>query len=77
MARLTYCRLDKLLGLGFFADREAGLAYVAELEALHREPGRGDLAWRLGIDEDVMDQDVRQLETRRWLERLVLPAMGG
>ncbi len=75
MARLTFCRLDKLTGMGFFCDREAGLAYVQELEALHQDPKRKDLAWRLGVDEDVMDEDIRQLETRRWIERLVLPSM--
>ena len=75
MARLIFCRLDKLTGMGFFSDREAGLGYVRELEALHQDPKRKDLAWRLGVDEDVMDEDIRQLETWRWIERLVLPSM--
>ncbi len=75
LARLTFCRVDRLTGLGFFANREAGLEYVNRLEALHQDPSRGDLAWQLGVDADVMDADVRLVEVRNWIEQLVLPQM--
>jgi len=75
MARLTWCRIDKLTGLGFFADRQAGEDHVALLEALHEDPTRKDIAWKLGIDEDVMDEGIRQTEVRNWLKHLVLPTM--
>lgn len=75
LARLTFCRVDRLVGLGFFADRQAGLDYVERLEALHRDPARADLAWMLGIDHDVTNEDVRCVEVRNWIERLVLPSM--
>lgn len=75
LARLTWCRLDRLVKLGFFRDRAAGEAYVALLEALHQDPSRKDIAWLLGIDEDVMSEDVRLAEVRNWIERLVIPAM--
>jgi GMP synthase (glutamine-hydrolysing) len=29
----------------------------------------------LGIDEDVMNEDIRQAEVRNWIEQLVLPNM--
>ena len=74
MARLTWCRLDKLIGFGLFADREAGERHVGLLEALHQDPSRKDIAWMLGIDADVMDADVRRIEVRNWIERLVLPS---
>ncbi len=45
------------------------------LEDLHRDPARRDIAWLLGIDDDVMNEDVRRLEVRNWVRRLVLPAM--
>jgi GMP synthase (glutamine-hydrolysing) len=32
LARLTFCRIDKFVDLGFFADRAAGLEYVAPLK---------------------------------------------
>ena len=75
LARLTYCRIDKLVGMGFFQDREAAQDYVAKLEALHQDPNRGDLAWLLGLDGDVMNEDIRLLEVRNWIEQLVLPNM--
>ena len=70
-----YCRIDKLVAGGFFADRAAALDYVAKLETLHAHPERKDLAWLLGIDADILDQEVRQTEVKNWIERLVLPHM--
>ncbi|MDX1512424.1 MAG: type 1 glutamine amidotransferase [Gammaproteobacteria bacterium] len=75
LARLTYCRVPKLTALGLFRDESAGYEYVNLLEALHQDPARKDLAWLLGIDADVMNEDVRQTEVRNWIERLVLPGM--
>ncbi len=75
IARLTFCRIEKLKKLGFFKDRQAALDYVDLLETLHEDPGRGDLAWLLGIDDDVMNEDIRVVEVRNWIERLVLPGM--
>jgi GMP synthase (glutamine-hydrolysing) len=75
LARLTYCRIDRLIKLGFFADRDAALRYVDLLEVLHQDPSRKDIAWLLGIDDDVMNEDVRLAEVRNWIERLVIPTM--
>jgi len=75
LARLTFCRIEKLVRMGFFADRDAALDYVGKLEALHQDPSRSDLAWLLGIDGDVMNADVRQMEVRNWIEQLVIPTM--
>ncbi|GIK97232.1 MAG: hypothetical protein BroJett029_14410 [Alphaproteobacteria bacterium] len=74
LARLTWCRIDKLVKLGFFRDRDAAESYVSLLETLHQDPGRRDIAWLLGIDDDVMNEDVRLTEVRNWIEQLVLPA---
>ena len=75
MARLTWCRIDKLMSLGFFKNRQAGEDHVNLLETLHADPARFDLAWRLGIDADILDEDVRRLEVRNWIVKLVLPTM--
>lgn len=75
LARLTFCRIDKLVGMGFFADRAAAEDYVQKLEALHQDPGRKDLGWLLGVDSDVMSEDVRLTEVRNWISQLVLPNM--
>ena len=75
MARLTWCRIDKLLKLGFFKDRDAGENYVRLLETLHKDPERKDLSWILGIDNDVLDQNIRCIEVKNWIENLVIPTM--
>ena len=73
LARLTHARKERLTGMGFFADLDAAQDYVNKLEALHQDPSRRDLAWLLGIDSDIMSEDVRQAEVRNWIEHLVLP----
>lgn len=73
LARLTWCRIEKLVKLGFFRDRDAAERYVNLLETLHQDPSRKDIAWLLGIDEDVTNEDVRLTEVRNWIEQLVLP----
>ncbi len=75
MARLIYCRRFKLRDLGFFRDEAQALAYVDQLETLHADPSRADLAWALGIDADVMRPEVRQCEVVNWILREVLPTM--
>ena len=77
LARLTYARMERLAGMGFFSDLDAAQDYVNKLETLHQDPSRRDLAWLLGIDGDIMNEDVRQAEVRNWIEHLVLPRKRG
>jgi GMP synthase (glutamine-hydrolysing) len=74
MARLTWCRIDKLMELGFFKTREDAEAHVDQLETLHQDPSRYDIAWKLGIDADIMNEEVRRTEVRNWINRLVIPS---
>ena len=75
MARLVFCRIPKLIKCGFFQDEDSAHRYIDDLESLHSDPSRKDIAWRLGIDADVMNEDVRHCEVRNWVQRLVLPRM--
>ncbi len=75
LARLCFCRKQRLTDMGFFKDLDAAQDFVDKLEALHQDPGRKDLAWLLGIDEDVMNEDIRQAEVRNWIEHQVLPGL--
>lgn len=75
LARLTYCRIEKLMRYGFFRSEQAGHEYVELLETLHKDPSRKDIAWLLGIDADVMNEDIRWAEVRNWVQRLVIPGM--
>ena len=52
-------------------------AYVADLDALDREPDNKPLAWRYGIDESVLDPAVRTTELANWIAHQVLPTRGG
>jgi len=59
-----HCRTEKLIELGFFQDQPDAARNIQRLESLHQSPDRKDLAWHLGIDADVMNPDVRQIEAR-------------
>lgn len=61
---------DDLLVGGFVTDHGALETHIAELEGVTENPERLDLRWRLGIDRDVLDADVRCLEIRNWVESL-------
>ena len=77
MARLIYCRKEKLQKRGFFQDTDAAQEYVDLLECLYQDPTRRDIAWRLGVDDDIMNKDVRQAEVKNWIEQLVIPSKAG
>jgi GMP synthase (glutamine-hydrolysing) len=62
-----------LIGQGFFRSEEDHAAYVGDLVALHREPTRLDLAWRFGLDEQVLDEAVRLTELRNFIAEKVRP----
>ncbi len=77
VARLACVRAEELVAQGCFRDRPALDAWVEQLETLHREPERRDLAFALGLDEDVLEPALRELEVRHWLEdQVVLRAAG-
>ena len=71
MSRLVACRIPKLIRRGFFPDESTAQAYIEDLEQLHQEPSRRDIAWRLGIDSDVEDEAIRCVEVKNWLEKQV------
>ena len=64
---------DALIGEGFAAAPEALEAHVALIDALHRNPARRDLAWRLGLDEQVTDAGLRRTELRNFIEHAAKP----
>lgn len=64
---------DDLVEHGLAPDAEAVASHAALVEALHEAPGRKDLAWRLGVDEEVTVPERRTREIRNFVERLVLP----
>jgi GMP synthase (glutamine-hydrolysing) len=51
------------------------MAHIEQLEALHADPSRTDIALALSLKADVMDQSLRTVEVRNWINHLVLPNM--
>jgi GMP synthase (glutamine-hydrolysing) len=47
--------------------------YAEQVESLHLEPERRDLAWRLGLDEQVTVDHRRRTELRNFITYLVQP----
>ncbi|TPG57756.1 type 1 glutamine amidotransferase [Roseomonas nepalensis] len=62
-----------LMEQGLARDEAAVDAQASLIEALHREPERRDLAWRLGVDRQVTCAAQRQVELRNFIEHLVRP----
>jgi len=75
LARLTYCRKEKLVKKGFFNNVAAAEKYVEEIEMLHEDPTRKDLAWKYGIDHDVMNEEIRTIETVNWVKYEIIPQL--
>jgi len=71
IAALTRFRMDGLVESGYFENHQAANNFVADLETLHADPTRTDISWRLGLDEDVMDADIRTLEVKNWIENVL------
>lgn len=70
VAKLGILRGPQLIEQGFFADGARVAEFLAELEALHADPARTDLRYRLAAGADVLDAERRTVEVRNWLARL-------
>lgn len=64
---------DDLIEHDLARDEAAVESHAALIDALHDAPGRRDLAWRLGLDEQVTDEASRMTELRNFIAHLVLP----
>jgi len=74
IAQLNRLDEDDMIAQGFFADHAAIAAHNDKLEALHADRTRADLAWQLGIDDDILDDRRRAAEIIAWIETEVLQA---
>jgi GMP synthase (glutamine-hydrolysing) len=66
-------RTEILVSEGFCRTPEEALAYAEDLAALHQNPRRFDLAWRHGVDAEVLDPERRTREIRNFIELRVKP----
>jgi GMP synthase (glutamine-hydrolysing) len=74
IAAIVARRAGNLTREGFFPDERSALAYVEDLRALDAAPDRRDVAWRLGLGDDVLDPIKRRAELINFLEVRVRPA---
>ncbi len=62
-----------LLAEGFLKTDEDHAAYVAELRAMGEDPSRHDLAWKHGVDAEILDPHLRLTEIRNFIAHYVKP----
>ena len=70
LAALLRLRKERMVRLGFFHTEGDLETYTAELEALDADPSRTDVKWKYGIDEDLLDDAVKQREMMNWLQHI-------
>lgn len=59
-----------LVDEGFFADPGALAQYAADLSALDADGRRGDVAWKLVLNREILNDDCRQTELKNWIASL-------
>jgi GMP synthase (glutamine-hydrolysing) len=62
-----------LVDEGFCRTEADALAYVTDLKDLHADPKRFDLAWRHGLDAEILDSERRTREIRNFITHRVKP----
>ncbi len=73
IAAILTRRVQRLQEEGIFAAASDCEAYCAALRALHVDPARADLAWRLGLDAQTIEASARRTELHNFIERFVRP----
>jgi GMP synthase (glutamine-hydrolysing) len=64
---------DRLIDDGHFATAEELASHIDVITALHANPGLRHLAWRFGLDDDLLDSRTRLTEIANWITYAVLP----
>ncbi|MGO4388099.1 type 1 glutamine amidotransferase [Microvirga sp. 2YAF29] len=71
LAVILRLRTELMIREGFCRAPEEVHAYADDLTMLDREPSRFDLAWRHGVDSEVLDTARRTREIRNFIEHRV------
>jgi GMP synthase (glutamine-hydrolysing) len=64
---------DDLVGSGLAGSHDDLEAHAGLIDALHQDPERRDIAWRLGLNEEVTCAERRRTELRNFIRHLVEP----
>jgi len=71
LATILRQRTQIMIREGFCRTPEEVASYADDLAALDREPSRFDLAWRHGVDAEILDPARRTREIRNFIEHRV------
>jgi len=63
----------RLVEEGFFEDGQAAARWSADLDALDADPANRTVAWRHGLDGELLDTGRRRTEIANWLAAQVRP----
>jgi len=69
-AGLISTRKKRMTDMGFFLKEDDIDLYVQELCDLHENPELKHVKWKYGIDDDIMDTNIKRREVRNWLRYL-------
>jgi GMP synthase (glutamine-hydrolysing) len=72
VAKLITSREELLTREEYFRSHEDLIEYVDQLETISKDPSRKDLRWKLGIDDDLLSDEIRELEFANWLNNRVV-----
>jgi GMP synthase (glutamine-hydrolysing) len=72
-AAIIEARQEMMVTEGFAYSVEALRSVIADLRTLEADSCRRDIAWRLGVDKQVLDPRQRTAELGNWLRARVLP----
>lgn len=67
MGRLIAARAAALVGEGLFPDDASVARYAAKMMELSADPDSNELRKELGVGDDLVDPQIREVELRNWL----------
>ena len=73
IAGIIAAREELLTREGYFRNHNDLVEYVDQLKTIGKDNSRKDLKWKLGIDNDLLSPEIRELEFANWLKTLVIP----
>lgn len=72
-AAIIEAREERLVAEGLAQSAESLHSIITDLRTLESDPTRRDIAWKLGIDEQILDPRRRTAELGNWLRARVVP----
>jgi GMP synthase (glutamine-hydrolysing) len=75
VASLCRWRREGLTAQGNFSSIEDADQFIGKMETLNAHPESSHLRWQLGVDGDILDDDIKQQEVRNWIDIKLKPRL--